>query len=291
MTDARVQSPLQSELDDSLQARVARAWGTLSPAQRRVADYFATADPGAAVLTASELAQRLGVSDATIVRTAQRLGFDGLPELRRALVEIGTEPTLVERLHHTLERVETPSHLALVIQGLLTSVDVLLQQVSPERFGRAVDLLAGAERMAWSGIGPSAPLATYASLIAQRLGRRSAALTAAGLPAADELLTVESDCAVVVFAYGQVHPHVAALVERAHEVHAPVVLVTDTLQDVLGGRVAETLACWRGAPGLFASHAPTMALVEALLIGVAARDPARAEHALEELASLRTVVS
>ena len=66
------------------------------------------------------------------------------------------------------------------------------------------------------------------------------------------------------------------------------VLVTDVLEQDLGGRAAETLVCWRGTPGLFASHAATMVLLEGLLMGLARRDPARAEASLARLVDLRS---
>ena len=89
--------------------------------------------------------------------------------------------------------------------------------------------------------------------------------------------------------YGRLHHHVAAILKRAADRSVPVVLVTDVLESDLGDRVAETLVCWRGSPGLFASHAPTMVLVEGLLMGLAGLDPVRAESSLAELEELRAL--
>jgi DNA-binding MurR/RpiR family transcriptional regulator len=285
-----VQYSVQNDLDDSIRSRIAGALGDLSPAQRVVAEYFGSGQPAVAVLTASEIAHRLGVSDATVVRTAQRLGFDGLPALRRSLVT-HDQPSLVERLQHTLAQApDAPNLLALSVQELLAAADVLLQQVARADLDRAVRILCDSDRILWSGVGPSAHLAGYACTIARRLGRDSDALTAAGLSAADDLLMVTAKTALVVLAYGRVHPHVRALFTRVQEMGAPVVLITDSLQGELGAQATETLICWRGAPALFASHAPTMALLEALLLGIAGADPNRAETALENLGNLRALV-
>jgi DNA-binding MurR/RpiR family transcriptional regulator len=100
-------------------------------------------------------------------------------------------------------------------------------------------------------------------------------------------LEVTPQSAVVVLTYGRLHRHVDALLLRAAELAAPVVLVTDVLERELGDRVAETLVCWRGTPGLFTSHAPTMVLLEALLIGLARADPERAESSLAQLEEFR----
>ena len=52
------------------------------------------------------IAEELGTSDATVVRTAKALGYDGLADLRRALATHDARPPLEQRLRQTLE--ETP---------------------------------------------------------------------------------------------------------------------------------------------------------------------------------------
>lgn len=58
---------------------------TLSPGQRRVADFLSEHLDAAQFLTARQLGTRCDFSEAGIVRFAQLLGFSGYPELRRAI--------------------------------------------------------------------------------------------------------------------------------------------------------------------------------------------------------------
>ena len=51
--------------------------------------------------------------------------------------------------------------------------------------------------------------------------------------------------------------------------------------------VAAQLNAGRGTPGLFATHGPTIVLLEALVLATAAADPARSETALATLNDLR----
>jgi len=281
-------STTQYLLHEPLAERVARSRDVLSPAQRLVADHLVGSGRSVMVESASAIAGELGLSDATVVRTAQALGYSGLPELRRALAGQAENVTLAERLHHSLARTEDDL-VANAVDALVASLDALVRQVSGPRFDHAVDILERADRLAWSGIGPSAPLAEYATVLARRLGRPSTALTRSGTAAADDLLELEPGCAVVILSYGRLHPHVDALLQRAGELTVPVVLVTDVLEGELGDRVAETLVCWRGTPGLFTSHASTMVLLEALLMGLARADAGRAESSLAQLDRLRSL--
>src|SRR5438132_11333395 len=88
---------------DTYAERVAERGGSLAPAERRVAELLLDLGPEATLLSAAALAEQLGTSDATVVRTAQSLGYSGLAELRRALA-YGDNPPLGERLHRTLEQ-------------------------------------------------------------------------------------------------------------------------------------------------------------------------------------------
>lgn len=69
----------------SLQERVAARIGTLTATERRVAEYLSTHPQEAAFSSAEELGRATGTSDASVVRTAKALGFDGLPGLKRSL--------------------------------------------------------------------------------------------------------------------------------------------------------------------------------------------------------------
>jgi DNA-binding MurR/RpiR family transcriptional regulator len=69
----------------TLQERVAARFDSLTATERRVARYLADHPQEAAFASAEELGRATGTSDASVVRTAKALGFDGLPGLKRSL--------------------------------------------------------------------------------------------------------------------------------------------------------------------------------------------------------------
>jgi DNA-binding MurR/RpiR family transcriptional regulator len=163
--------------------------------------------------------------------------------------------------------------------------------VSSQAFHDAVTRLAASARVVWRGVGPSAALATYGQLITQRIGKPSCALVQSGTSFADELLALQSGDAVVIFAYGRLQAHVHVLLDRARTLDAPVVLITDTLARSLDDAVDVTLMCGRGTPGLFASHAITLVVVEALVLAIAATHQAESEESLARLNELRAALA
>src|ERR1700730_14647885 len=149
-----------------------------SPTEHKVAYFLLEAGPRAAAMSAGEIAEAGGTSDATVVRTAKSLGYDGMRQLRRALSDRKAEPDLTSRLEATISDFRTDKDIVgATVERHLRALDTLLSQVTPELFDSAVNMLTSARRTWWCGTGPSAYIAGYASFLTRRLGRASGVLT------------------------------------------------------------------------------------------------------------------
>jgi DNA-binding MurR/RpiR family transcriptional regulator len=271
---------------------VERLSGVATPAEQRVANYFLVAGPRAAAMSAREIADAVGTSDATVLRATKSLGFASLRDLRRALSEEGREPELTHRLRATIDQSRSAHDvLSSAVDRHLQSLGMLTDQVRAGDFDSASLLLAGASTVWWSGTGPSAYLAEYAAFLSRRLGRHAGTLTHSGADLADELLPIRSDNCIVVLAYGHIHPHVKVILQHAAALETPVILITDAIGRHPKWPVAVNLHAGRGVPGLFASHATTVVLIEALVLALAAAAPVRSEEALRTLNSLRRSIA
>jgi len=88
--------------------RIAREYSRLTKSQQRLADFITSSYLDAAFLSSTELATRLDLDPGTVTRFAQRLGYDGYPELiddvqdlvKRELRDIwepaGEKPTIAD---------------------------------------------------------------------------------------------------------------------------------------------------------------------------------------------------
>lgn len=271
----------------SVQGIVARATSReLSPKERAVADFYAEHREEAAFLSAAEIADRLGTSDATVVRAVKALGYSGIPELRRELIDaLKARATPAIRLGRTLEDAgEDPlGHVIALELELLEGA----RSLDRRDFAHAVELLAGADRVLAFGLGPSGAMAEYFALRLARLGRPAHAVRSSGLPLADELLAARRGDALLLMAYERVDRDVDVVLGRAGDLGLPVVLVTDTLGPRLTDRIDIALPVPRGRRGTLAGHAVTIAVLDALLLALAARDRAHSLAALADLNELR----
>ena len=263
-----------------------------TPAERRVAEFFISAGPTAAAMSAREIAEAVGTSDATVLRATKTLGFASLRELRRTLSEEARDPDLTTRLHATIDGSGSPHDvLSAAIDQHLQALDLLSHQVRIEDFDVATAALSGAAHVWWCGNGPSAHLAEYAAFLSRRMGLDAGALTHSGTDLADELLAIRGDHCIVILAYGRLHAHVRVILQHAAALGAQVVFVTDTLDPGATLPLTVRLSAGRGVPGRFASHATTVVLIEALVLAIAAEDPHRSDGALRAVNELRHAIA
>ena len=74
----------------TLEEIVKAHYANLTPSQKRLSDFILQNSYEAALLSSARLAERLSISEATVVRFAQTLGFDGYISLRgcRSLLRV-----------------------------------------------------------------------------------------------------------------------------------------------------------------------------------------------------------
>lgn len=267
---------------------------SLSPAAARVAKFIDHNRATALASSAAELAARVGTSDATVVRTAQALGFSGLSDLRQSLAaSFEGRATPADDMRRTLADIGEGAERAieLVLETHYQAIEQLRSSATRAKINAAVTTLHRAERIIVFGIGPSAPLARYVTILLARNGRRARALDAAGISLADQLLDLREGDALLILAYGRSYREVVATFAEARKLHLPIVLVTDTLERKLAQRADVIIPAKRGSTDRMALHGATLVVLEALVLGLAASDQARALTALNRLNDLREAVN
>jgi len=151
-------------------ARMRAAYPSLPPSERKVVDFILDNFEEVIRMTLAELAQRSGVSDATVVRLCRSLGFNNFLELKISLTRsIDSSSRLI---HDDVREGDSSGTVARkVLRTAIQAVQDTLQVLDDEAFDRAVDLVFNADRVMIAGVGTSGPLAheLYNRLIRLRM--------------------------------------------------------------------------------------------------------------------------
>jgi DNA-binding MurR/RpiR family transcriptional regulator len=272
-------------------ARVDACWQRISPAEQRVARFFQANREEVLISSAAALAHQAGTSDATVIRTAQALGFAGMEPLRRTLAaELRASLSPAERLATTLRAVgdDLTAAFDLTLEIHQQALDDLRRDITPEIFRRAVHAIVEARRVLIFGLGPSSALADYLTIQLGRFGIEALGLTHSGLLLADGLQKLRAGDLLLMFAYGRVYRELATLLDQAARCGVGTLLFSDTLGAQLGARVDLVLPVARGRADMLSMHTATLGLIEALLVGIATARPLETAASLEALNRLRS---
>ena len=273
--------------DTSFSARVSDQGTILTPADRRVVAYLTDNRERALYASAAGIAQAVGTSDATVIRTVRKLGYSGLDALRQALAdELRRDLTLSDRMANELTRAGKGSALGGAVATLRASLDAI-EAIDGKTVDQIVQTLADARCIHVFGIGPSGYIAGYFAAQLARLGFEARALTQTGLQCADDLIRVKPGDAVVALAYDRPYPEVTALFDRSVELDAPSVLITSTGPRLPDRRAGVTVRVPRGRAEGFGLHAGTLALLEGVLIACAGAAPQKSRDSLDTLNAIR----
>jgi DNA-binding MurR/RpiR family transcriptional regulator len=174
-----------------------------------------------------------------------------------------------------------------ILQAHAEGMAVLKSEKCRAQIAAAVRLLDGVSRIAVFGVGPSAALATYVSVLLARSGRRSRTINATGSMLADQLLDLQTGDALLILAYGRLYREVKAVFAEVKALRLPSVLITEADDTPLAKLADLCVAIPRGRPGQIALHGATLVGLEAFVLSLAAAKPDAALVSLDNLNRLR----
>ncbi len=133
-----------------------------SKGQRLIARYIADNYDKAAFMTAGKLGKTVGVSESTVVRFATELGYEGYPEMRKALQElVRNRLTSVQRIAAAREMMDSANVLKAVMSSDMEKLRVTLESLDHESFEAAVDAVLSGRNVYILGMRSSAALASF----------------------------------------------------------------------------------------------------------------------------------
>lgn len=274
-----------------LRTAVRDSWEELSASERAVAHYLVSA-PVEQLLFASaqELGAASGTSNATAVRALKRLGYGGLPALKRELAAdfttaVSPEVRLQQRIHHAGRDLDGVWND--VFDEAQERIEHGRRLTDSETLKRAVAALAEAREVFCYGVAASELAARHLALALGRIGRRARFVGATGFALADPLLSLDRGDVVVLFQPGRELAEIELLVDRARTVGAKVLLVTDTLAETYADRVEAALTTSPSPTGITTESLGGLLVADALLLALAALDEPRAVETSHQLTALR----
>ena len=149
-------------MERDILAVLAKGEHHFSKGQKLIAKYILENYDKAAFMTAGKLGSTVGVSESTVVRFASELGYEGYPEMRKAIQEmIRSRLTSVQRIEVARELMDEEKVLESVLCSDMEKLQTTLDECDKESFAAAVDSILSANHIYIVGMRSSTCLANF----------------------------------------------------------------------------------------------------------------------------------
>ena len=156
---------------------IGRNYASMPEAERKIADYILKKPEKVIYMTVHQLAAQTSVSDGSIIRFANQLGYNGFTQMKINIAQ--NLKNRDEIIYDRLSGDDTPREALLKISdNTVAAIKETVRFVTDEDFASAANLLLGLEgKLEFYGVGSSAMVAIDAYYRFMRLGFQSYAVT------------------------------------------------------------------------------------------------------------------
>ncbi|MGR3930861.1 MurR/RpiR family transcriptional regulator [Pseudocitrobacter faecalis] len=158
--------------------RIRQRYPHLAQSDKKLADFILAQPDLARHLSSQQLASQSGVSQSSVVKFAQKMGFKGFPALKLALSEaLASNPNPHSIPVHNQIRGDDPLRLVgeKLIKDNVAAMHASLDVNDEEKLLEAVNMLRGAKRIVLTGIGASGLVARNFSWKLMKIGLNAVA--------------------------------------------------------------------------------------------------------------------
>lgn len=254
----------------SIIEKISRSSHALTPNERLLVQTVMDSPATAALGTASDLADSVGVHEATASRLARKLGYSNYAAFRHALRDefIATRETAT-RFENTIAGNSADSILGDLAQQEMQALSDLGNIINPVQIAQVADALASANRIFLYGYGNAEVLSLMLCKRFRRFGMDVHQLDGDPRSQAEKVLGMSQGDVLLTFAFRRPPRGYEALVETAREAGAETIVISGSSGAMLSPQPDILLIAPRsGSAEAFQTLTVPMTVCNAIVIAV-----------------------
>ena len=271
-----------------LLSRIEKMMPGFSKGQRRIAQYIEDHYDKAAFMTASKLGATVGVSESTVVRFATEVGYDGSPQLQKAMQEmIRNKLTSVQRIEVTSNRIGDADVLDSVLNQDIDKIRRTLEETSHKDFYEAVDAIVSARKIyilaARSASALGIFLNYYFSLIFDKV---ELVTTTSKTEIYEKMFRINEEDVFIGISFPRYSMRTMKALEFANSRKAKVITITDSVHSPMNVYAACTLIAKSDMASIVDSLVAPLSVINALVVALCMKRQADVKKTLESMEKL-----
>ncbi|MDY4813056.1 MAG: MurR/RpiR family transcriptional regulator [Ruminococcus sp.] len=273
-----------------LLARIDINMGTFSKGQKRIAKYIEEHYDKAAYMTALKLGETVGVSESTVVRFASELGYEGYPELQKAMQEMIKEKlTSVQRIEVTETRIGDNDVLTTVLNQDIDKIRRTIEEISHEDFDNAIKVLSKAKEIYVFAVRSTSALASFLGYYLQLIfGNVHIINTTSKSSTYENLFRISEDDVMIGISFPRYSTTAVEAMEFAQERKADVIAITDSMASPLVECANHILIARSDMASVVDSLVAPLSLINALIVACVLSEKERVKDTFHQLEDVWT---
>lgn len=259
----------------------------LSKGQKLIADFILNHYDKAAFMTAAKLGSSVGVSESTVVRFANELGYEGYPELQKSLQElIKTKLTTVQRIELSNDYMNDDYVLKTVLKADIENIKTTLEKIDNETFEEVVQRIISANRVYVLGLRSSTALAEYLGFYLNLVRDNVRVVTYGVSDIFEKLLRLDNDDLIIGIGFPRYSNKTLEALRYAKNSGATVVAITDSIISPLSENADFTLLAESNMASFVDSLVAPLSLINALVVAVGLKEREKISQTFEKLENM-----
>ncbi|MED9957783.1 MAG: MurR/RpiR family transcriptional regulator [Christensenellales bacterium] len=243
----------------------------LSKGHRKIADYIMQHYDKAVFMTASSLGDRVGVSESTVVRFASALGYEGYPQLQRALQELVRHRlTAVQRFEMTSDMNQSEI-LQTVLKADMHNIRSTIEELNTVTFDDVVDRIVSARTIYVMGVRSAAPLASFLGYYLHFVFDNVHVASAGVIDVFEQISRIGKEDLLIGISFPRYSTRTLDAMKYALSRGAQVIGITDGPMSPLAEASTECLTARTDMASFVDSLAAPLSLINALIVSVGLR--------------------
>lgn len=253
---------------------------TFSKGQKMLARYITEFYDKAAFMTASRLGKTVGVSESTVVRFAVELGYDGYPDMQKAMQDmVLNRLTSFQRIEVANDRIGNQDLVSMVIQSDIDKLQQTAEMLDRAEFQKSVDAILKGKNIYILGARSVAPLANFLGYYLSFMFENVHIVTASGASEVfEKMIGVSAEDIVVAISFPRYSAATVKGAQYCRTTGATVIGLTDNRLSPLGQHCDHILLAKSDMVSLVDSLSAPLSVINALIVALASGR----EHILEK---------
>lgn len=279
----------KQEVKDSkyLISHIQSQYTRFSKGQKLIAQYILKNYDKVAFMTACKLGETVGVSESTVVRFANALGYSGYPKLQDALQElIKNKLTTVQRVDMIKEFNDDSAILKKIVKSDIDNIKDTLDEIDEKAFEEASNRILKAKRIYIVGMRSSFTIAQYLGFYLGIILDSVHVIRTDMGDAFEQVVKINEDDVLIAISFPRYSKKSYQIVSYAKEKGAHIVSLTDSLFAPVASFTDNLLLVKSNMASFVDSLVPALSIANALIVSVGMKEKEDIKQHFDDLEAI-----